>query len=304
MEFMLFMYGMSLERMRSLIEVERRGAITEAATALGLTQPALSRRIQLLEQEFQTPLLVRSRRGARLTDLGRLVAGEGRALLERYQRLKEAVAAHLRLERGTVRVGGGAAAVSFLLPPIIGAFRSEHKDVVFQLKEEGSREVEEDVLREELELGIVTMPVEAEELEATPLLRDPIVLVAARDHPLAKRRRVPAAALRDAPLIGFMEGSAIRRLIDRALEERGVQVQVVMELRSIQSILRMVALHLGLAFVSRLGVERAGEGVKVIPVQGLRITRTLAVIRKKGRPLSVAAAAFLGHLRSSKALQR
>jgi DNA-binding transcriptional LysR family regulator len=95
------------------------------------------------------------------------------------------------------------------------------------------------------------------------------------------------------PLIGFEGGSAIRSLIDDALDAASVDVEVVMELRSIQSILRMVALDLGLAFVSRLGVEAAGRGVEVVSVRGLKIVRTLAVIRRRGRPLSVAAEAFL-----------
>jgi DNA-binding transcriptional LysR family regulator len=102
------------------------------------------------------------------------------------------------------------------------------------------------------------------------------------------------------PLIGFEEGSAIRRIIDGALEARGIEVELVMQLRSIQSILRMVALDLGLAFVSRMGVEHAAESVEVVGVRGLRIARSLAVIRKRDRPLSVAAAAFLEHLRSSR----
>ena len=95
------------------------------------------------------------------------------------------------------------------------------------------------------------------------------------------------------PLIGFESHTAIRRLVDRALDEAGVRVEVVMELRSIQSILRMVELQLGLAFVSRLGVEAAGRGTRVIDVTGLKITRSLAVICKRARPLSVAAEAFL-----------
>lgn len=287
---------MSLERLRSLAEVARRGAITEAARALGLTQPALSRRIRQLEEEMGTPLLSRSRKGARLTELGKLVEAEGRSLLERYERLKDEVAAHLRLERGTVRIGGGATAVSFLLPEVIRDFRKRHGDVVFRLKEAGSREIEADVLREELELGVVTLPVASKELQATPLLQDPIVLVAAPGHPLGRMERVPASALDSAPLVGFERGSAIRRLIDRALEQRGVRMRVVMELRSIPSILRMVALGEGLAFVSRLGVEAAGPEVRIIDVQGLRIRRTLAAIQRKGRPLSLAAAAFLEQL--------
>ena len=89
----------------------------------------------------------------------------GSQVLERYTRLREDVGAHLRLEAGTVRVGGGATVVSLLLPEIIRGFRQEHPDVVFELKEAGSREVERSVVREELEVGVVTLPTQAPELE-------------------------------------------------------------------------------------------------------------------------------------------
>jgi molybdate transport repressor ModE-like protein len=289
-----------MERLQTLIEVARRGSITEAARALGLTQPAVSRRIQQLESEFSAPLLHRSRRGVALTEVGRLVLEEATTLADRYGRLKETVGAHVRLEQGAVRVGGGATAVSFLLPPLIATFRRRHGGVVFHLVEAGSRDVEAAVLAESIELGIVTLPARSDELVAVPLRRDPIVLVAARGHALAGAGRIQAAALRGMPLIGFEEGSAIRRIIDRALDERGIEVELVMQLRSIQSILRMVALDLGLAFVSRMGVAHAGESVAVIDVRGLRIARSLAVIRKRGRPLSAAARAFLEHLRSAR----
>ena len=293
-----------MELLQTLIEVARQGSITEAARALGLTQPAVSRLIQQLESEFSAPLLHRSRKGVVPTEMGRLVLEEAVALADRYGRLKQTVSAHVRLEQGAVRVGGGATAVSFLLPPLIATFRRRHRGVVFHLVEAGSRDIEAAVLEESIELGIVTPPARSDKLVATPLRRDPIVLVAARSHPLAGAGPIPAAALRGMPLVGFEEGSAIRRIIDGALEARGIEVELVMQLRSIQSILRMVALDLGLAFVSRMGVEHAAESVEVVGVRGLRIARSLAVIRKRDRPLSVAAGAFLEHLRSSRSEKR
>ncbi|MFQ5844593.1 MAG: LysR substrate-binding domain-containing protein [Planctomycetota bacterium] len=284
---------MSLTHLRSLVEVARRGSISGAADALALSQPALTRRIQLLERELGGELVVRSRRGVALTDLGRQVEAEGRALLDRYERLKENARAHLHLERGTVRVGGGATAVSLLLPDVIRSFRRTHPEIVFHLKEAGSRTVEHDVLRDEVELGIVTLPVAARELQVTPLCRDRIVVIASRRHPLARRRRIPPTALDGMAAVAFEAGSAIRERIDRALQEHGVSVRTVMELRSIQSIVRMVGLELGLGFVSRLGVEEGDRRVAVLAVSGLRITRTLAVITRKDRPRSVAAQAFL-----------
>jgi len=284
---------MSMDHLRSLVEVARRGVITDAARALGLTQPALSRRLQLLEEEFGAPLLARSQKGVQLTGPGRLVEAEARRLLERYDGLKREVGAHQRLESGTVRIGGGATAVSFLLPPLIRDFRRAHPALVFHVKEAGSREVAADVANERLELGLVTLPAAPLDLAVTPLRRDAIVLVAAKGHPLAKKGRVRPTALAGLPLIGFESGAAIRQLVDRALGDAGVAMEVVMELRSVQSILRMVALGLGLAFVSRLGVEAAGKGVQVVDVTGLKITRQLGVVHKRTRPLSIAAEAFL-----------
>ena len=284
---------MSLDRLAMLAEVARRGSITAAARALGLTQPAATRRLQLLEEEFQAPLLARGRKGVRLTEAGRLVAVEGEALLERYERLVADVAKLQRLEVGAVRIGGGATAVSALLPELIRRFRGLYKDIVFEVREAGSREIAAAVLREELDLGLVTLPVQSDGLDLLALRRDRIVLVAPKGHLFAGKRVAPSA-LNGEALIGFEAGSAIRRLIDDALAKKGIAMQVVMELRSIQSILRMVDLGLGLAFVSSLGVTK--ETV-VVDVPGLRIDRTLAVATKRGRPLPAAAAAFLKQLR-------
>ncbi|MEE8105569.1 MAG: LysR family transcriptional regulator [Planctomycetota bacterium] len=294
---------MSLVRLKSLVEIARKGTISAAAKSLHLTQPALSRQIQLLEGEFAVPLLARGPRGASLTEEGRVVEEEARFLLDRYERLKETVRARMNLEGGTVRLGGGATAVALLLPEFIREFRAEHKGIAFHLKEAGSRAIEEAVLREEIELGIVTLPIASKGLEVIPLHEDPIVPVVSRRHALAARaksNKVPVASLDGEAVIGFEAGSAIRVLIDQALARRGVRLDVVMELRSVAAILRMVQLNLGLAFVSRLAVDASDKSIRELEVPGLRITRRLAVIVRRGRRISIAAEAFLDHLRKAK----
>ena len=281
--------------MRSLVAVAQHGAITEAARALGLTQPALSRRIQQLESELGAPLLERSRRGVVLTEMGRLVEQESRVLMERYARLKEQVSAHQRLDAGVVRLGGGATAIEFVVPPAIARFQAAHPGIRFRVKEAGSREVEEDVLDERLELGIVTLPARSSELNVRPMGDDRIVVVAAKHHPLARRRQVTAQSLAGQDYIGFEGGSAIRQIIDGTLRELGVEMNVVMELRSIPAMLRMVETTGSLAFVSELAVPRRGA-VRVVPVRGLEVVRRLALIEKRGRALSPAAQQFAADL--------
>jgi DNA-binding transcriptional LysR family regulator len=289
---MLLSVGMDLLLLRSLVAVADTGSITEAADHIGLTQPALSRRLQQLEQHLGAELLSRGRKGAQLTEIGRLVESEARMLIARYDHLRDQVRAHQGLEGGTVRIGGGATAVSFVLPKAIAAFQRSHPAVRFQLKEAGSIEVTEDVLSSRLELGLVTLPVKTRDLTVWPLLTDRIVLVGPRWHPLAQsENRISASALEGMAFVGFEADTAVRQIIDAALREAGVAMNVVMELRSIPAILRMVATTGNLAFVSRLGVDSL-EDVSEIEVKDLKVERELAVIARRGTALSPAAQAF------------
>ena len=160
---------MDLTLLRSFLSVAETGAITEAAERIGITQPALSRRLQQLEEHLGVKLLVRGRKGVVLTEIGRLVQSEAQGIVAHYERMREMVTSHQRLEGGTVRIGGGATAVSYMLPEAIAAFQAAHPQVRFQMREAGSSEIADDVVAGHLELGVVTLPVRDRELDVTPL---------------------------------------------------------------------------------------------------------------------------------------
>ncbi len=283
--------------LRSFLAVADTGAITEASERINVTQPALSRRIRQLEEFLGADLLIRGRKGVELTEIGRVVEAEARIMVNRFDQLRTRVSGLHGLEGGTVRIGGGATAVSFILPEAIAAFQQDHPGVHFQLKEAGSSEVVRDVIDGALELGVVTLPVHSRELDVQQLCSDRIVLAARHDHLLAGRRRVDAIQLAGLAFVGFEAGSAIRQIIDSTLRDAGVEMNAVMELRSIPAILRMVVTTGNLAFVSRLGLKGQTE-VTEVPVPDLRIERTLAVITRKGGGLSPGASEFSKRLRA------
>ena len=282
---------MDLNLMRSLIAVADAGAITEAAARLNLTQPALTRRIQLLEAEFNAELLSRSRKGAELTELGKLVEREARVLIDRYDSIKREINSQQSVTGGTIRIGGGATAVSFVLPDAIAEFQRDYPQVHFHVKEASSSDIASDVADGRLELGLVTQPVRTTGLEIQPFIDDRIVLIAAADNPLTRQKRIKVADLDGLNFVGFEGGSAIRQIVDANLREAGIEIEVVMELRSIPAIVRMVATTGSLAFVSALGVHDQTL-VREIAVQGLTITRRLGLARRKGHALSPAAGRF------------
>ncbi len=282
---------MDLVLIRSLIAVADAGSITEAAEQVHVSQSALSRRLQQLETDLGTRLLVRGRHGVELTDLGRQVLEAGRSIVARYDAVRRSIVEQQNLERGIVRIGGGATVTSFMLPAAIASFQSRYPGIRFHVKEAGSSEIAASVASGELELGILTLPLAGRDLETEVLVSDRIVLVSRSDHPLADRRDLEAGDLEGLPFVAFEPGSAIRQHIDAALRDAAVHVDVVMELRSIPTILRMVSVTGNLAFVSQVSVATE-PGLCVLEVRGLSIARTLALATRREMPLSAPTEAF------------
>jgi DNA-binding transcriptional LysR family regulator len=286
---------MDLVLIRSLIAVADAGSISDAAEQVHVSQSALSRRLQQLEADLGAQLLVRGRHGDELTDLGRQALEAGRSMVARYDSVRRSILEQQNLERGIVRIGGGATVTSFMLPEAIAAFQARYPGIRFYVKEAGSSEIAASVVAGDLELGILTLPLAARDLETEDLVTDEIVLVARSDHPLADGRDLEAGDLEGLPFVAFEPGTAIRQHIDTALRDAAVHIEVVMELRSIPTILRMVSVTGNLAFVSRVSVATE-PGLRVLELRGLSITRTLALATRREMPLSAPTEAFRAEL--------
>lgn len=291
---------MELTPLRYFIAITQARHMTRAARALGVSQPALSASIRKLEAEVGTSLLDRTGRGVEPT-------AAGLAFLARAEETVRAADAGLRavrelvgLETGSIRVGGGATATAFLLPPVVSAIRARHPGLRFYVREAGSTSVAEAVISGSLDLGIVTLPLrkaDAEQLLTIKLVQDELRLIAPplpASHPLAGKKTFRWRDLQDLGVIAFEAGSAIRAVLDEAAGAAGVRLNVVMELRSIESIRRMVAAGIGVGFVSRFALKPA-EGLAC--AQG-RLTRDLAIVRRRDKVPSHAVLEFENALRN------
>lgn len=282
---------MELTQLRYLVAIADAGHMTRAAEALGVTQPALSAMLKKVESEIGAELFHRTGRGVEATHAGRVFVEHARDAVRRADAGVLAVQELVGLRAGSIRVGGGATAITYLLPSVVSALRRDHAALRFYVREAGSSAVAGSVLRGELDLGIVTLPTTVPghgDLQEIPLLEDELRLVVPPAHRLAARRAFRFSDLEGEPFVAFEAGSAVRELIDRAASSAGVTLHVVMELRSIESIKSMVEAGVGVGLISRLALpERAG-----IPCRDARLTRRLAIVRRQGRIPSPAAAAF------------
>lgn len=283
---------MELTTLRYFRAIAAAGHMTRAAQSLGVTQPALSAMVKKLEREVGAALLHRTPRGVELTEAGRLFLTHADDALRRADQAVAVVRQFLGLERGTIRVGGGATAITYLLPPAVSEIRQRHSGLRFFIREAGSSSVAAAVMSGELDLGIVTLPITlpgADELLRTPLVADQLRLIVPPKHPLAGKRAFKWGELAGADVVAFEAGSAVRDVIDRAAADAGATLNIVMELRSIESIKQMVRAGIGVGFVSRFALA-PDEG---LACKDASLTRQMAIVRRRDRDLAPAAQAFL-----------
>ena len=291
---------MELTSLRYFRAIATAGHMTRAARQLGVTQPALSAMLKKLEREVGAELLHRTGRGVELTEAGRVFL----ALADESVLAADAAVQSVRelagLAHGRIRLGGGATATAYLLPPVVSAIRKRHPGLRFYIREAGSSAVAAAVASGELDLGIVTLPIERDasaDLVTLPLVEDELRLILPPGHRLGARgkgtpREFRWKDLAGEPLVGFEGGSAVRRVIDEAAQKVGTTLNVVMELRSIESIKHMVAAGVGVGLVSRFALT-AGEG---LTCRDGRLARELAIVRRRDRVPSAAAKEFEARL--------
>ncbi len=268
--------------------------MTRAARELGVTQPALSAMLKKLEAELGTQLVHRTGKGVELTQAGQAFALHAADALRAADAARRAVREVIGLEAGSIRVGGGATATSYLLPPVVSRLRRAHPGLRFYVREAGSSEVASAVLAGDLDLGIVTLPIslpDSDNLVRLPLVEDELLLiepppasVQPRDAPRAGSATERSFRWKDVTgrgVVAFEAGTAVRELIDRAAGAAGVPLQAVMELRSIESIKSMVAAGIGVGFVSRFALGPGSPLGQGATCRDGRLTRRLAIVRRR-----------------------
>lgn len=216
------------DELRHLLLVVSEGTFTEAARRAHLTQPALSASIRRLEEAVGARLLHRLPRGAALTAAGEAFLPHARAAVGAWEAGRRAVAEVEGLAAGQVTVGGGATACTYLLPPILTAFKARYPRIALRVREVFTPRVSESVAAGEFDLGVAVD-------EGEPWRTDALILVAAPGLPLP------------APFVTFARGSSVRA----ALEASFPEAEIAIELGSIASVKGMARAGMGVALLSR-----------------------------------------------------
>jgi len=273
----------NLDHVRSFLEVIRRGSLSEAARALGVSQPAVSNQIKGLERELGMELLIRGERGVvSLTAAGKeflafaeQVVAAHEEMLQRVDHLKEEVSGELVIAASTTPG-------EFILPQLLSDFKARYPQVEAKVTIADTRDVVEKVLARECDIGFIGAPIERPRLTLVPLIKDEIVLAVYPDHPFAGREAIRLKELQGQRLILREEGSGTRRSLEQLLAERAEKLpadNVVLVLGSTHAIIEAIQARLGIGFVSAFAVSRlqASGQLCTVPIKELSLTRDLFV---------------------------
>ena len=291
---------MDIASLHAFVAIADSGSFSSAAERLHVTQPAVSKRVATLEQELNVHLFDRLGRTVRLTEAGTVLLLRARRILAEVDDSRRALRNLSGSVSGTLTLATSHHIGLHRLPPVLRTFTAHYPHVRLDMRFMDSEVACGVVLRGEVELAIVTLPPTVESpLEALPLWPDPLVIVAARTHPLAQQ--LPIVTLQQLARHSAIlpsEATFTRRIFEEELARLGVSVSVAFATNYLETIKMMVAVGLGWSVLPRTMLD--GELVE-LPLAELRLERMLGVVRHTGHTLSNAARSLLDALHEARA---
>ena len=277
-----------LKIFKTIVEV---GSFTRAGARLNLSQPAISQHIRALEEHLGVPVLLRVGKRARPTPAGEVLLHCAEQVLDKIEDAERLLAEQGVGGGGVVRIGGADAACQHLLPPVLKEFLAQFPRVHLQLAGGHTGATLGRVLGGELDLALVTLPVETDRIRVTEIGRDELVAIVRPDHAWAERRRVPATDFADESLILYDRESRMTETLLRFLLEEGVFPRVTMEVDQVAVVKELVRLGLGVAVLPAWSVRPEVESgtLRAIAVgtQGLTRTWCLAALDNGAQPAAL-----------------
>ena len=279
--------------------VARAGSISAAARELGWTQPAVSQHLRALERSAGCALLLRGAGGVELTEPGRMLLARADALAVQLHMAEEELAELTALRRGRVRLAAYPSAAATLVPRAIAGLRARHPDVDVELAEAEPPEALALLATGDADLALVfaydgDAPAEGPGLVWRPLGDEPVALVVAPDHRVARRRRLTLADLADEPWIVGCERCRAHAI--RVCAEAGFEPTVRHVSDDYVVVQNLVAVGLGVTLLPRSALEahpHPGVHVREHPSFG---TRTFGIVHREGAEQVPATAALVREL--------
>jgi LysR family transcriptional regulator for metE and metH len=280
------MRRITLKQLRALTAVVENGTVSGAAQVLGVTPPAVTLQMRLLEETVGMPLVERTDQGLHPTDCGKELLAGARRIEATLADCGEALQALAGIERGQVTVGIISTA-KYFAPRVIAAFVKAHPKVDLRLHIGNRGEIIAGLRNYDFDLAIMGRPPEDFDVERAVIGDHPHIIVGPADHPLVRKRRLELADLGGETFLLREDGSGTRLLMQHLFAQAGLSPNLGMEIGSNETIKQAVMAGLGIALISAhtVSAELRDGRLAAFDVAGLPIVRQWFVVTQKGKRL-------------------
>jgi DNA-binding transcriptional LysR family regulator len=290
--------NLSSRQLRAFVALAEERHFTRAAQRCHLTQPAFSALIRSIEDTAGMRLFDRSTRHVELTAEGRVLDASARRLLADFDLVMEGLRDHAARKRGRVAVAALPSLAAGWLPPILAEFHHDYPGIVLSLRDALLDPCLDMVRDGEVDFALAARRADMTDLESEFLHADRFHLVCRADHPLAAHATVGLAQIAKWPIIQLAPNSSVRQHLDTALGRR--KLRPLVEVEHLATVTGLVAAGLGVSIVPAMTLFHFRRpDLAIRPLSGKAPTRSLYLVKRSGRTLSVAARtlydAFLRH---------
>jgi DNA-binding transcriptional LysR family regulator len=274
-------------RLKVFYTVAKRLSFTKAATDLFITQPAVTKHIKELEQYFKVQLFERQGNQIKLTKQGQLLLEYTEEVFRIYRKMEFELAAFSEHYKSQLHVGASSTVSQYVIPFTLAQFHKKYKDVAVKLMNGNTEQIEQALLSNDIDLGIIEGKSKNKGIKYTEFIKDEIVLIANADHPLVNKSQLSIKELKSVPMVIREAGSGTLDVIAHALKSLDLsfsQLNIEMELGSTEAIKTYLHNSNCVAFLSMHSVvnELANKSFRVIDVEGLSIVRYFHFIERQG----------------------
>jgi len=283
--------NLSTRQLRAFVALAEEKHFTRAAQRCHLTQPAFSALIRTLESAAGMRLFDRSTRRVELTTEGRVFDATAQRLLGEFELAMDDLRDHAERRRGRVAVAALPSLAAGWLPGLLARFHADYPGIVLQLRDALLDPCLDMVQAGEVDFAVAARRADMSGLDSAFLHADRYHLVCRDDHPLAAQKHVRLRDVAQWPVIQLARGSSVRQRLDEALGADAFAS--LLEVEHLATVTGLVSAGMGVSVVPAMTLfhfQRPGLAIK--PLQGRALTRSLYLVRRKGRGLSVAAQAF------------
>jgi len=291
------MSRLTLPQLSAFLKLADTSSFREAATQLGVSQPALSRTIQHIETRIGARLFDRDTRTVMLTPAGERLRPLAERLLDDYETVFRELHEFVEGREGVIRIAVLPSVASALLPGAIGNFQARYPKVRFEIWEDVGEPVHHVVRERSVDLGIAPPPQIAGDLRYQELIKDSLVFVSRADDPLAEAREHKWSVFADRRFISTSYETGLRKMVESGLTQAGVMVEALYNCKQPTTVASLIVAGQGISVLTRLTMEQiASPLVAWRPLVDPTVSRSIGIVRHNGRSLSPTAQLFVREL--------